>query len=293
MLRPMLVVAGFIAALWSADALAAQLIASWTDNSGGTAFTQIERRLGTDTISSYTLVGYVPPGTTNFGDTTVIAGTTYCYRAFAYDAISVSPYSDEACATAASTTTTSTITVNVSKTGAGTGSVVSAPAGIDCGATCSGTYAAGSSITVSATPTADSTFDGWTSGGCSGTAPCTIVGNTAVTITASFSLQPTSTPPSASPSPTMDTTAPVVTLDVPASFTRKSLVTLSATASDDVGVARVDFYINGKVQCSDTGTPYTCNWRIPAAGKSYVLQTYAYDAAGNVGVSAKITVVPQ
>ena len=85
-----------------------------------------------------------------------------------------------------------------------------------------------------------------------------------------------------------------MTLDVPATFFRKSLVTLSATPSDDMGVTRVDFYINGKLQCSDTGTPYTCNWRIPAAaGKSYLLQAYAYDAAGNVGVSAKVTVVPQ
>jgi hypothetical protein len=92
----------------------------------------------------------------------------------------------------------------------------------------------------------------------------------------------------------MDTTAPVVTLNVPATFSRRTLVTLSATASDDVGVTRVDFYVNNKVQCSNTGTPYTCNWRIPGAGgKSYVLQTYAYDAAGNVGVSAKITVAPQ
>ena len=293
MLRPMLAVAAFVAALWSADAIADQLIASWTDNSGGTAYTQIERRLATDTVSSYTPLTDVLPGVTSFADTQVTAGTTYCYRAFAYDATSVSPYTNEVCAVADATiTTASTITVSVSETGTGAGSVVSSPAGINCGTTCSGTYASGSSVTVSATPASGSRFDGWTSGGCAGTAPCTIVGNTAVTITASFSLLPTSTTPP--PTPSTDTTPPSVTLNVPATFSRKSLVTLSATASDNVGVTRVDFYINGKVQCSDTGTPYTCSWRIPAAtGKSYVLQGYAYDAAGNVGTSAKITVVPQ
>ena len=71
-------------------------------------------------------------------------------------------------------------------------------------------------------------------------------------------------------------------------------MTLGATASDNVGVVKVEFYVNGSLQCSDVATPYTCGWRIPAASnQSYTLQAKAYDAAGNVGLSARITVVPQ
>jgi chitinase len=71
-------------------------------------------------------------------------------------------------------------------------------------------------------------------------------------------------------------------------------VTLGATATDNVGVVKVEFYVNGSLLCSDLSSPYTCVWHIPAASnKSYVLQTKAYDAAGNVGLSSRITVFPQ
>jgi hypothetical protein len=103
-------------------------------------------------------------------------------------------------------------------------------------------------------------------------------------VTASFNLATTST----------DTTPPTVTLVLPSSpIARRSPVTLSATASDNVGVVKVEFYVNGSLQCSDTASPYTCSWRVPAANKSYVLQAKAYDAAGNVGTSPRITVDPQ
>lgn len=37
--------------------------------------------------------------------------------------------------------------------------------------------------------------------------------------------------------------------------------------------------------------PYTCAWKVPgAAGKSYQLQSQAYDAAGNAGKSSFVTV---
>ena len=72
---------------------------------------------------------------------------------------------------------------------------------------------------------------------------------------------------------------------------KRSTVTIQATASDDVGVTRVEFYVTGALKCSAAATPYTCAWKVPgAANKSYQLQSVAYDAADNVGRSALVTV---
>src|SRR5262245_61048217 len=74
------------------------LTLAWTDNSGGTASTRIERR--TDP-GSYAPVGSVAPGVVAWTDTTVLAGTRYCYRVAAVAGGVTSPYSNEDCATTA------------------------------------------------------------------------------------------------------------------------------------------------------------------------------------------------
>jgi len=82
-----------------------------------------------------------------------------------------------------------------------------------------------------------------------------------------------------------DNVAPVVSITNPANnatVARKSNVTITATASDNVGVTRVDFLINGAVQCSDTTAPYSCGWRVPnPMNRTYQIQARAFDAAGN------------
>jgi len=172
----------------SGEASGAQLTASWIDNSNGIATTRIERRLGTD--PTYVAIGDAPPGATAFVDASVSQGTTYCYRAFAWDADGVSPYTDESCATSGATvsiTASDSVTVSVRKAGSGTGTVVSTPAGISCGTACAASYAAGTLVTLTATPDAGTLFTGWSGGGCAGTDPCTFASNTSVTVTAGFS----------------------------------------------------------------------------------------------------------
>lgn len=82
-----------------------------------------------------------------------------------------------------------------------------------------------------------------------------------------------------------DDTPPAVSITSPANgtlVTRKASVTITATASDNVGVARVEFLVNGTLQCTDTSASYSCNWRVPAApNKTYQLQARAFDLAGN------------
>ena len=80
----------------------------------------------------------------------------------------------------------STHNLSVSVTGGANGTIVSSPAGINCGTTCSAPFSAGSSVALTATPNTGHTFGTW--GGCAtvtGTT-CNVTLNSDVTVTASF-----------------------------------------------------------------------------------------------------------
>ncbi|MES3020621.1 MAG: Ig-like domain-containing protein [Pseudomonadota bacterium] len=83
--------------------------------------------------------------------------------------------------------------------------------------------------------------------------------------------------------PTPDTTAPAVTASESGT---SGTITLSATATDAVGVARVEFYVDNVLKATDSVAPYsaTLDSTTLSAG-SHSLIARAYDAAGNVGVS--------
>jgi hypothetical protein len=95
-----------------------------------------------------------------------------------------------------------------------------------------------------------------------------------------------------------DTTPPTVTITAPlnrASVAGKSTVIITATASDNVGVTRVEVFVKGQLTCTDTTAAYTRAWTAPATGghKTYGLQAKAVDAHGNVGASSVVTVTAQ
>jgi hypothetical protein len=71
--------------------------------------------------------------------------------------------SDKTC-TATFVAPPGSFSLSVQKTGLGTGSVVSAPAGIDCGNTCTADFGLNQVVRLLATEGLDSAFDGWT--GC-------------------------------------------------------------------------------------------------------------------------------
>lgn len=95
----------------------------------------------------------------------------------------------------------------------------------------------------------------------------------------------------------VDTTAPTVSITSPsdgAVVKARSIVTIRATASDDVGGIKVEFYVNESRQCSAATDPYTCAWTVPNKSKStYRLQARATDAAGNGSLSRIIRVRSQ
>lgn len=90
----------------------------------------------------------------------------------------------------------------------------------------------------------------------------------------------------------IDTTAPSTSITSPANGqTVSGTVSVSASASDNVGVTRVELWKDGVLFATDTTTPYTFSWNTALdMNKSHTLQTKAYDAAGNVGISAVVTV---
>lgn len=83
-----------------------------------------------------------------------------------------------------------------------------------------------------------------------------------------------------------DTTAPTVSLGTVAA-TLSGTVTLTATASDDVGVTLVRFRVNGGVVGSDPTEPYSFDWDTTGVANGAVtIDAQAVDGAGNVGTSA-------
>lgn len=96
----------------------------------------------------------------------------------------------------------------------------------------------------------------------------------------------TTTPPSTTPTPTPtptpgDSTPPTVTLSA---VQDGAAVNLSAAASDNVGVSRVEFYRGGALISTDTDAPYTASLPVSSADNGSVSFTArAYDAAGNAG----------
>lgn len=81
------------------------------------------------------------------------------------------------------TPTGNTFSLSVAKTGSGT--VVSTPAGIDCGSACTANFAANGSVSLTATAAAQSRFNGW-SGACSGSGVCNVSMSSAQSVRAEF-----------------------------------------------------------------------------------------------------------
>jgi subtilisin family serine protease len=87
-----------------------------------------------------------------------------------------------------------------------------------------------------------------------------------------------------------DTQPPVVSISSPTGGTVSGIVPVNVSASDNVGVTRVDLLVNGTLLASDTTTPYGFSWDSTGLGGGATLVARAYDAAGNSGTSQTVTV---
>jgi hypothetical protein len=88
-----------------------------------------------------------------------------------------------------------------------------------------------------------------------------------------------------------DTTAPAVSISSPTASARVSgLVAVDVSASDNVGIARVELYAGGNLLGSDSVVPYGFSWDTAGLPDGETtLEARAFDEAGNVG-SAKLNV---
>jgi predicted phage tail protein len=91
---------------------------------------------------------------------------------------------------------------------------------------------------------------------------------------------------------TPDVTPPATSITSPVTGATVSGTTMvTATASDDRAVTKVEFYLDSVLQFSDTAAPYSWSWNATTASNgAHTLTTKAYDAAGNTGASAIVDV---
>jgi beta-lactamase superfamily II metal-dependent hydrolase len=89
-----------------------------------------------------------------------------------------------------------------------------------------------------------------------------------------------------------DTTPPTTSITAPLNgATVSGTTTVTASASDNVGVTKVEFYLDGALKSTDTTSPYSWSWDTTGtANGSHTLTSKAYDAALNVGTSAAVGV---
>lgn len=84
----------------------------------------------------------------------------------------------------------------------------------------------------------------------------------------------------------VDMVSPTVTITSPANnsyVSRNTNATIRASASDNVGISKVEFRVNNILKCTDTTASYSCVWKVPnGRGIKYTLEAKAYDIAGNI-----------
>ena len=88
-----------------------------------------------------------------------------------------------------------------------------------------------------------------------------------------------------------DTQAPTISITSPTGGKVAAVVPVDVNFSDNVGVARAEFYVNGSKVATDESGPFAFAWDTSTYGDgTYTLVAKAYDAAGNVGTSPSVSV---
>jgi len=193
----------------------------------------------------------------------------------------------------------------------GLGSLIVTMTSPASGSTVSGTVTVSASVSIVGALTVSSVqfqLDGGNLGAPDTSAPYSVSWNTTTTGNGSHTLRAvardllgvqytsnavTVTVSNAPPPPPPDTTPPSVSITSPGNGqTVSGTVTVTAGASDNVGVVGVQFRIDGaNVGAEDTSAPYSVSWNTTgAANGSHTITAIARDAAGNRTTSAPVTV---
>src|SRR3989344_3488865 len=86
----------------------------------------------------------------------------------------------------------------------------------------------------------------------------------------------------------VDKELPTVNITNPtASATVSGMVNAAADATDDGGISKVEFYIDGFLRITDVSAPYTFSWNTANDGDgSHVVQAIAYDIINNTAADS-------
>ncbi len=88
-----------------------------------------------------------------------------------------------------------------------------------------------------------------------------------------------------------DTTPPIVAIVAPTNgVTVSGTVTVSANATDNIGVTKVEFWINNSLAATATSSPYSFSWNTRKLSGTQTIVAKAFDAAGNTASSNPYTV---
>jgi uncharacterized protein (TIGR03118 family) len=87
-----------------------------------------------------------------------------------------------------------------------------------------------------------------------------------------------------------DTTPPNVSISAPVAGDVSGTVTVSANATDDMGVAQVQFFADSSSIGIDTSAPYSVQWNTSGLAGIRMLTAEASDGAGNKATSAAVQV---
>lgn len=91
--------------------------------------------------------------------------------------------------------------------------------------------------------------------------------------------------------PAPDVTPPQATITAPGTGTVKGIVAVNVNATDNIGVTKVDLFVNNALVASDVTPAYSFSWDSTKVADGAVnLVAKAYDAAGNIATSTTVTV---
>jgi serine protease len=183
------------------------------------------------------------------------------------------------------------IQVVVSKTGTGSGTVVSSPAGINCGSDCSETYDGTSTANISlqATTGSGDTFEGW-SGDCSGTSTtCQVTLDGSKNVIATF----TAPTPELGNGETLSNLSGAsgswvyYRMDVPSGASNLLIATSGGTGDVDLYVKQGGAPTLNSYDCRpySNSNNETCNFSTPAAGMWWT-GLHGYSSYSGVSLSA-------
>jgi sulfur relay (sulfurtransferase) DsrF/TusC family protein len=232
---------------------------------------------GTDTTTPYNFTW----------DSTLITAGSYTLMAKAYNTAGNAVQSDNVSVTVVNDTTTPTVSVIIPANNATVSGTVmiSASASDNVGVSKVEFYEDG--VLLTATNVAPYSYNWNTATVANGTHSLTAKAYDASTNVGQSSIVAVTVSNSS-----LDTTASTVSITAPANnATVRGTVSVIASATDNIGVVKVEFYVNGVLKKTDTAAPYTFNWNTTTlVDGSYTLLAKAYDAANNIGQSSNVTV---